>query len=43
MTKIYEPEQGLLNSFARPFTAWEDMPVSQHNAKIHDLSPNLHL
>lgn len=26
MTKIYDPAQGLLNSFARPFTAWEDMP-----------------
>nr|POE65354.1 phosphatidate phosphatase app1 [Quercus suber] len=25
VTKIYEPEEGLLNSFARPFTAWEDM------------------
>lgn len=26
VTKIYEPTQGLLNSFARPFTAWENMP-----------------
>ncbi|EMC95717.1 hypothetical protein BAUCODRAFT_109246 [Baudoinia panamericana UAMH 10762] len=26
ITKIYEPEQGLLNSFARPFTPWENMP-----------------
>jgi hypothetical protein len=26
VTKIYEPEQGLLNSFARPFTPWENMP-----------------
>ncbi|KAF2765284.1 hypothetical protein EJ03DRAFT_319701 [Teratosphaeria nubilosa] len=26
VTKIYEPKQGLLNSFARPFTAWENMP-----------------
>ncbi|KAL1310902.1 hypothetical protein AAFC00_001131 [Neodothiora populina] len=26
ITKIYEPAQGLLNSFARPFTAWENMP-----------------
>ncbi|KAL9068647.1 MAG: hypothetical protein Q9157_006444 [Trypethelium eluteriae] len=26
ITKIYEPEEGLLNSFARPFTQWENMP-----------------
>ncbi|KAI0479469.1 hypothetical protein GGR56DRAFT_690937 [Xylariaceae sp. FL0804] len=26
VTKIYEPSEGLLNSFARPYTAWEDMP-----------------
>lgn len=26
VTKIYEPEQGLLNSFARAFTPWENMP-----------------
>lgn len=26
VTKIYEPKEGLLNSFARPFTAWENMP-----------------
>lgn len=26
VTKIYQPAQGLLNSFARPFTPWENMP-----------------
>lgn len=26
VTKIYEPSEGLLNSFARPFTPWENMP-----------------
>ncbi|KAJ0302207.1 hypothetical protein COL5a_010044 [Colletotrichum fioriniae] len=26
VTKIYEPKEGLLNSFARPFTQWENMP-----------------
>ena len=26
ITKIYEPKEGLLNSFARPFVPWEDMP-----------------
>ncbi|KAJ5097694.1 hypothetical protein N7456_008415 [Penicillium angulare] len=31
ITKIYEPEQGLINSFARPFTAWENMPDIYRN------------
>ena len=31
ITKIYEPEEGLLNSFARPFTAWENMPDIYRN------------
>lgn len=31
VTKIYQPEQGLLNTFARPFTAWEDMPAIYAN------------
>ncbi|EKV14005.1 hypothetical protein PDIG_34880 [Penicillium digitatum PHI26] len=31
VTKIYQPEQGLLNSFARPFTAWEKMPEIYRN------------
>lgn len=26
VTKIYEPKEGLLNSFARPFRPWENMP-----------------
>ena len=26
VTKIYQPKEGLLNSFARPFRAWENMP-----------------
>ena len=26
ITQIYEPSQGLLNSFARPFTPWMNMP-----------------
>ncbi|GAP88646.1 putative DUF2183 domain protein [Rosellinia necatrix] len=26
ITKIYNPKEGLLNSFARPFVAWENMP-----------------
>ncbi|ROV89091.1 hypothetical protein VMCG_09871 [Cytospora schulzeri] len=26
VTKIYDPKEGLLNSFARPFTPWDNMP-----------------
>lgn len=26
VTKIYDPKEGLLNTFARPFTPWLDMP-----------------
>ncbi|KAL8857137.1 MAG: hypothetical protein Q9178_006313 [Gyalolechia marmorata] len=26
ITKIYQPKEGLLNSFARPFVPWENMP-----------------
>ncbi|KAJ7180607.1 hypothetical protein C8R46DRAFT_1210941 [Mycena filopes] len=26
VTKIYQPKEGLLNSFARPFTSWMNMP-----------------
>jgi hypothetical protein len=40
VTKIYEPEQGLLNSFARPFTAWENMPDIYRNWSTS--LPNLH-
>ncbi len=31
VTKIYEPKQGLLNSFAIPFTPWENMPDIYRN------------
>ncbi|KAJ5199413.1 hypothetical protein N7491_000031 [Penicillium cf. griseofulvum] len=31
VTKIYQPDQGILNSFARPFTAWEKMPEIYSN------------
>jgi len=31
VTKIYQPAQGLLNSFARPFTPWENMPDIYRN------------
>jgi len=31
VTKIYQPEQGLLNSFARPFVPWENMPDIYRN------------
>lgn len=26
VTKIWNPKQGLLNSFAKPFTQWQNMP-----------------
>lgn len=26
VTQIYDPKEGILNSFARPYVAWEDMP-----------------
>ncbi|KKY14585.1 putative protein of unknown function DUF2183 [Phaeomoniella chlamydospora] len=31
ITKIYEPKEGLLNSFARPFTQWRNMPDIYRN------------
>lgn len=31
VTKIYQPKEGLLNSFARPFVAWQNMPVIYAN------------
>ena len=31
VTKIYQPSEGLLNSFARPFTAWMNMPDIYRN------------
>ncbi|ESZ92842.1 hypothetical protein SBOR_6773 [Sclerotinia borealis F-4128] len=40
VTKIYEPEEGLLNSFARPFTQWMNMPDIYANWSRS--IPNLH-
>lgn len=31
VTKIYDPKEGLLNSFARPFTQWMNMPDIYRN------------
>src|SRR5689334_16216678 len=31
VTKIYKPKEGLLNSFARPFVPWENMPEIYSN------------
>ncbi|KAI2622603.1 hypothetical protein GGS21DRAFT_534590 [Xylaria nigripes] len=40
VTKIYDPKEGLLNSFARPYVPWENMPEIYANwsASI----PNFH-
>lgn len=40
VTKIYDPKEGLLNSFARPFVAWEDMPEIYANWSA--TIPNFH-
>jgi hypothetical protein len=40
ITKIYEPKQGLLNSFAKPFTPWENMPDIYRNWSTS--LPNMH-
>ncbi|KXL47803.1 MAG: hypothetical protein FE78DRAFT_97769 [Acidomyces sp. 'richmondensis'] len=40
ITKIYEPAQGLLNSFARPYVPWQNMPVIYANWS--QSIPNLH-
>ena len=40
VTKIYVPKEGLLNSFARPFTQWENMPDIYANWSRS--IPNLH-
>ncbi|KAF2152594.1 hypothetical protein K461DRAFT_313255 [Myriangium duriaei CBS 260.36] len=40
VTKIYEPKEGLLNSFARAFTPWENMPDIY--AKWASTVPNMH-
>lgn len=39
VTKIYEPKEGLLNSFARPFSSWMNMPQIYANwsSSISDL------
>ncbi|KAF2102230.1 hypothetical protein NA57DRAFT_35607 [Rhizodiscina lignyota] len=40
VTKIYEPKEGLLNSFARPFTPWLNMPSIYANWSRS--LPNMH-
>jgi len=40
VTKIYEPKQGLLNTFARPFTSWMNMPDIYANWS--NSIPNMH-
>ncbi|KAI7465834.1 hypothetical protein KC351_g14775 [Hortaea werneckii] len=40
VTKIYQPEQGLLNTFARPFEAWDNMPAIYANWS--ESLPNMH-
>jgi phosphatidate phosphatase APP1 len=40
ITKIYQPKEGLLNSFARPFVPWRNMPEIYHNWST--TLPNLH-
>lgn len=40
ITKIYQPKEGLLNSFARPFTPWMNMPDIYRNWSVS--LPNMH-
>lgn len=40
VTKIYDPKEGLLNSFARPFTQWMNMPDIYRNWSAS--LPNMH-
>ncbi|KAA6413534.1 MAG: hypothetical protein FRX48_03280 [Lasallia pustulata] len=40
VTQIYEPASGLLNSFARPYTPWLNMPSIYANWSAH--IPNFH-
>jgi len=40
VTKIYEPAQGLLNSFARPYVPWQNMP--EIYANWSQSIPNMH-
>lgn len=42
VTKIYEPQQGLLNSFARPFTPWMNMPSIYSNWSQSLKNPQVH-
>ncbi|KAF5019207.1 hypothetical protein F66182_8796 [Fusarium sp. NRRL 66182] len=39
VTKIYQPKEGLLNTFARPFSAWMNMPdiYADLSSSINDL------
>jgi phosphatidate phosphatase APP1 len=39
VTKIYDPKEGLLNTFARPFTPWMNMPdiYANWSSSIQDL------
>ena len=40
VTKIYEPKQGILNTFAKPFTPWLNMPDIYRNWTLS--LPNMH-
>jgi len=40
VTKIYDPEEGLLNSFGRPFVQWMNMPDIYRNWSVS--LPNMH-
>lgn len=40
VTKIYDPKEGLLNSFARPFVQWMNMPSIYRNWS--ESLPNMH-
>ncbi|OKP00596.1 hypothetical protein PENSUB_7741 [Penicillium subrubescens] len=40
ITKIYEPKEGLFNSFAKAFTPWENMPLIYSNWSSS--LPNMH-
>lgn len=40
ITKIYDPKEGLLNSFARPFVPWMNMPDIYRNWS--ESLPNMH-
>ncbi|KAK5061114.1 hypothetical protein LTR84_007656 [Exophiala bonariae] len=42
ITKIYDPKEGLLNSFARPFTPWMNMPDIYRNWSVSLPSMHFH-